>query len=105
MTRARPPPPGDREVAGRDRLHVHRPLHPLGHVRLGDVVDGTARLEHRPRLEGLEVVEHDEIGLVAGRDRAEVVEAVPGCRVQRGEDERVLRRYPAATAFRTIWFM
>ncbi len=39
--------PRDREVAGRDRLHVHRPLHPLGHVRLRDVVDGAARLEHR----------------------------------------------------------
>ena len=71
---------------------MHRPLHPLGHVRLGNVLDGAAGLEHRPRLEGLEVVEHDEIGLVAGRDRAEVVEAVPRCRVQRGEDERVLRR-------------
>ena len=95
--------PRDAEVAGRDRLHANRVLHPLGHVRLRDVLDGSARLEHGARLEGLEVVEHDEIGLVAGRDRAEVVEAVPEAGFSEASTSASSGATPAATALRTIW--
>ena len=57
-----------------------------------DLVDGPAALQHELRHEALEVGEHEQVGLVAGRDRAEVREAVPGRRVERRHDERVLGR-------------
>ena len=92
MTRARPPLHGIAKSPAEIGCTCTVRFTHSGTCASGMSVDGAARLEHRSRLEGLEVVEHDEIGLVAGRDRAEVVEAVPGGRVQRGEDERVLGR-------------
>ena len=59
-----------------------------------DLGDRQARLEHRLRQEPLEIGQEQEIGLVAGRDRAEVRQAVPRRRVQRGAHERILGRDP-----------
>ena len=43
----------------------------------GAVAGGDAAVrDHERGLEALEVVEHDEVGAVAGRDRAEVGQAV-----------------------------
>ena len=48
-----------------------------GHVRARDLGDRRARLQDDVGDETLEVGEEQQVGLVAGRDRAEVVEPVP----------------------------
>ena len=57
---------------------------------MGDLVDLLAPLQDERRLEPLEVGEDEEVGLVAGRDRSQLVEPVPERRVVGPQDERVL---------------
>ena len=52
-------------------------LDPLRHRGPLDLADGQAALQHELRLEALEVGEQEQVGLIAGRDRAEVREPVP----------------------------
>ena len=85
---------GDLEVGGRDRLHPHGLAHPLGHRRRRHVLDRAAALEHEVGREALEVGQQEQVGLVARRDRAEVVEPVPLGGVERRHHDRVLRRDP-----------
>ncbi len=95
--------PRDAEVVHGHRLDVHGRLHPLRHLDARDLLHRLARLEDELGLEALEVGQEEGVGLVAGRERAELGEAVPEAGVERGHDERVLRRdVPWATASRTI---
>ena len=75
-----------------DPADVHRALDPVGHRDRRDLVDRPPALEHELGHEGLEVVEDEDVGPPARRDRAEVVEAVVGGRVERRHHDRVLRR-------------
>ena len=84
----------DREVLARDRRDPHRLPHPLRHVRPLDLADRTAALQHEVGTEALQIREHEQIGLVAGSDRAEVAQSVPECRVQRREHDSVLGSDP-----------
>ena len=84
--------PLDAEVVDGDRLDVHGGLDPLGHRDARDLLHRLAGLEDELGLEALEVGQEQDVGLVAGRDRAELREAVPEARVERGHDERVLGR-------------
>ena len=59
-----------------------------------DLVDRAAALEHDLGNEALEVGQEQQIGLVAGRDRAERLEPVPERRMVRRHHERVLGRNP-----------
>ena len=53
---------------------------------------GRPALQHDLGNEALEVGQHEQVGVVAGRDRAEVREAVPERGAERRADERVLGR-------------
>ena len=76
-----------------------------GRPACGISATGRAGLQHEVRDEALQVGQEEQVGLVARRDRAEVVEAVPERRVERRADERVLGGMPNATASRTIALM
>ena len=86
--------PGNREVAGGDVPHAHRVLDPLGHLHALDLAERKAALEHGVRHEALEVGQQEQVGLIAGCDRAQVREAVPGGRVEGRHHERILGRDP-----------
>jgi hypothetical protein len=79
---------------------VHRAANPVrdrGRVeRLGAAAGGHegAVLVHARGRERGEVVEQHEVGAQAGRDRAAVQQAVAARGVQRGHQQRVLRRDP-----------
>ena len=82
-----------REVVARDRRDAHRLAHPLRHVGPDDLADRPARLEHELGLEALEVRQDEQVGLVAGRDRAEVRRAGATCAgLSVAQHERVLGR-------------
>ena len=88
--RLRPVLPRDPEPLGSDGLDADGVLHPLGHLGARDLLDRPSALEDELRLEALQVGQEQDVGLVARREGAEVVEAVPECGVQRRKDERVL---------------
>ena len=88
----RPPCQGIRNSSGAERADAHRVPHPVGHVGARDLGDRPARLEHDVRDEALQVGEEQQVGLVAGRDRAEVGEPVPERRAER----RAARARPPA---------
>ena len=95
ITRARRPlAPRDAEDLRPERSDANRVLHPLRDLGARDLADGPAALEHERRDEELEVGQQEQVGLAAGRDRAEVIEPVVGRRIVRGEDERVDRVDP-----------
>ena len=48
-----------------------------------DLGGGATRLQHRLGHEALQVGKHEEVGVIPGRDRAELVEPVPDRRAQR----------------------
>ena len=64
--------PRNGEVPCGDVTHADGVLHPLGHLRPLDLAGGRATLEHGLGHEALEVREQEQVGLVAGRHRAEV---------------------------------
>ena len=71
--------PRDAEAVRADAAGCARVPHPVGHLgRAGSRPRGRPRLEHELGLEALEVGEDEHVGLVAGRERAEVREPVPG---------------------------
>ena len=80
------------EIVRRQRPDADRVAHPLGHLDPRNLSHGPARLEHELGHEALQVGEDEDVRLVAGRERAEVTQAVPLGRVERGHDERVLGR-------------
>ena len=90
ITRARATGPGDGEVASGQRADAHRLLHPLRHLDTLDLVHLAPMLEHELGLEALEVGQEQQVRLVAGRDRAEVVETVPESWMMRGHHDRIL---------------
>ena len=65
---------------------------PLGDLRALDVLERAAALQHRVRQEADQVGKHEQVGDVAGRDRAVAVEPVPGRGVERGHEHGVLGR-------------
>ena len=73
-----------------DRRDADRALDPVGNRRVRDLVHRPTRLQDDVRHESLEVGQEQQVGLVAGRDRAEVTEPVPCGRVERGHHERIL---------------
>ena len=82
----------NREIGCGDGLHPHRLAYPLGHCHRGHVLDRQAALEHDVGREADEVGQQEEIRLVAGGNRAEVVEPVPLGGVERGQQKGVLGR-------------
>ena len=87
-----PAVPGHAEHLRPERADADRVTHPVGHGGPRPLGDGRAVLQHQVGHEALEVGQHEQVGAVAGRDRAEAPEAVPEGRVERRADERVLRR-------------
>ena len=83
--------PRDPQVCGAHRPVAHRVLDPFGHVGLRDLVHGPPRLQRELGLEPFQVGQQQQVGLVAGRDRAEMPEAVPRRRVDRRQHDGVLR--------------
>ena len=73
---------------------MHGVAHPVGHLDPGDLADRLPALEHELGHERLEVGEDEDVGAAARRDRAQMVEAVIGRRVERGHHDGVLRREP-----------
>ena len=88
-----PPVPRDAEHLGAERADPHRVAHPVRHLR----ARGSPPPD-RPRLSTISGTKRsrsgrsEQVGLVAGRDRAEVREPVPERRAERRADERVLGR-------------
>ena len=77
---------------------MDRRSHPVGSRRVGDGVgedltllgDERTRVPDRRRLEGREIIEREDVGLVSGAERAEMKEVVVLGAVDRGHHERVL---------------
>ena len=86
-------PRRDTKRSGLDRGEADRLPDPLGNVELREPGWRPA-LQHLARREGFEVVEDEDVGLVAGGDGAQAPESVIGGRVDRGHDDRVLGADP-----------
>ena len=82
--------PRDRQVGRLEPADVDGALHPLRHDDRRDLADRPAALQDALGQERDEVVEEEDVGPAAGRDRPEVVEAVVGGRVQARQHDRVL---------------
>ena len=88
----------ERRVA--ERRDPHRVADPAGHLGRreghGHAVARrhTAAGDDERRAEALEVLEHDHVGAEAGRDRAQIREAMAARAVQRGHHQHVLGRDP-----------
>ena len=76
---------GDPEGGGVERREAHGLAHPLGHLEL-DVPGRRATLQDLTRVERLQVVEHQDVGLVTGRDHS------IGCLDRLLDERRVLAR-------------
>ena len=86
--------PRDAKGAVAERGETDRLTHPVWDLHPRGLGDWTAGLEDDLGHEALQVREKEQIGLVAGGDRAEMVEAVPASGVERAEHERVLGSNP-----------
>ena len=84
--------PRDAEAVRADRSDADGVADPVRHLVARRGLDVPAGLEHELRLEPLQVGDDEHVGLVAGRERPEIAEPVPGRAVQRGHDERILGR-------------
>ncbi len=65
-----------------------------GTLARGPLGDRRTVLQHQFRHEALEVGQDEQVGAVAGRDRAETLQPVPQRGIERRADQRVLRRDP-----------
>ena len=93
IARALAAAPRDREVRRRERRRRARTGAPSrGSRRAGTSSIGRPRLSTSRRREAHEVGEDEQVGTVAGRDRAVAAQAVPERRVVRRHDDRVLGR-------------
>ena len=66
--------------------------HPVRHGCARPLGDRSPVLQHHLRYEPLEIGEHEDVGAVPRRDRAEALQTVPQRGIQRRADQRVLGR-------------
>ena len=88
------PAPVDPEAVDADGTDPHRVLDPLRHLGARNLLDPAAALQHELGPEALELRQQQRVGLVAGGQRAQMVESVPERRVQGCEHQRVLGADP-----------
>jgi len=86
--------PRDAELLGAERADPHGVPHPFRHLGERDLLYRTPVLEHELGFEALEVRQHEHVGLVAGSERAEVPEPMPGGRIERRHHDCILGRDP-----------
>ena len=84
--------PRDREVVRRERCDPDGLAHPVGDPRARDVLDGQTPLQHRRRLEALEVGENEQVAHVPGRNGAVAGEPVPERGVMGCHEHSILGR-------------
>ena len=92
ITRARPPSQGMRKSAAATGLIRTECLTHSGTSGRAISSTGPPLLQHDVGLEADQVGQDEQIGLIAGRDRAELPEPMPRRGVVRGEHDRILRR-------------